>query len=168
MKKETKVVLAMYCCGKTTMAKSDSEYSILDFDSYLLDEVKNRDDLDEKTKKRIEKYNSLPVDSAYLQKIENCIGEYDIILLSTQDRIISYLRKKNIPYLLVYPEDTKECMQEWCRRNKERGTEWLWKDNCLFWHTMLHVFSEDKKASKHIVLKPNEYLSDKLSDIVSK
>ena len=57
-------------------------------------------------------------------------------------------------------------LEEWGRRNKERGTEWLWKDNKDSWDSLLKLFASDKSAIKHIVLKPNEYLSDKLSDIL--
>ena len=163
------VVVTYFCCGKTTLAKKEIECgkSIIDFDSFLIESIKDTDTLDSDSKKRIERFGSLPINSFYLSSLKEAIGKYDIILLSSKVQILEFLRKRKFPYVLVYPENTKECMEEWGRRNKERGTEWLWKDNQDSWDSLLKLFASDKSAIRHITLKQNEYLSDKLSELLS-
>ena len=163
------VVVTYFCCGKTTLTKKEIEggQSIIDFDSFLIESIKDTGNIDPEARKRIERFGSLPINNFYLSSLKDTIGKYDIILLSSKVQILEFLRKRKIPYVLVYPENTKECMEEWGRRNKERGTEWLWKDNKDSWDSLLKLFASDKSAIKHIVLKPNEFLSDKLSELLS-
>lgn len=163
------VVVTYFCCGKTTLAKKEIEggKSIIDFDSFLIESIKDTGNIDPEARKRIERFGSLPINNFYLSSLKDTIGKYDIILLSSKVQILEFLRKRKIPYVLVYPENTKECIEEWCRRNKERGTDWLWKDNKDSWDSLLKLFASDKSAVKHITLKQNEFLSDKLSELLS-
>ncbi len=163
------VVVTYFCCGKTTLAKKEIEggQSIIDFDSFLIESIRDTGNIDPEARKRIERFGSLPINNFYLSSLKDTIGKYDIILLSSKVQILEFLRKRKIPYVLVYPENTKECMEEWGRRNKERGTEWLWRDNKDGWNSLLKLLASDKSAIKHITLKQDEFLSDKLSELLS-
>ncbi len=162
--KETVVIVTYFCCGKSTLAGMKSPYSILDFDSFLIDQ--NKDTFTDSDKNRVAKYGSLPVDDHYLTTLLSSIGKYDVILLSSKLQILEFLKKKKVPYVLVYPENTKACIEEWERRNKERGTEWLWEENKDSFSSVIKCFLHDNNAIAHIALKSNEYLSMKLEEII--
>ena len=160
MEKKTVIVMALFCCGKSTLAKRDSEYSILDLDDHLNPRVKPRSDKEAKFPK------AAPLNRLFYKSLEDNLGKYDVILLPYKEPLVDYLRENKMKFALVYPENTEECRQEWKRRNVERGTEWLWRLYHNKWETMLVKMSESKAPSLHVRLKPNEYISDKLDEII--
>ena len=157
-KKNTIIVAALFCCGKTSLSKSNSKYSIIDLDEEI--EPKPKDG------KYTRKIGSLlNIDSLIMTKIKESIGYYDFIFIAVKHFLLSLLAKNNIPYILVFPENTRTCYKEWERRNIERNTEWLWNACKPQWNYILYKLNKDKNAKKKYVLKENEYLSDIIDKI---
>ena len=149
--KNTIVVAAMYCSGKTTLANDDSnKYSIVDLD---------------------DKWGKVKLDTARFLTINRTrdilrmLGKCDIILVHPSKILFKELEMNHIDYVLVYAEDTKECMDEWGRRNAERHSENFWRTAKHSWHRMLDDFKHNRSAKKHYVLKPDQHLSDIIDQI---
>lgn len=166
MEKETVIVVALFCCGKSTLSKMESKYSIMDLNDSFLTSIKEKKDIAVEDSNRIRRFNAPPMNKEYFTLLKESIGKYDVILLPSKIQVMSFLRRKHLPYVLVYPENTKECMEEWEHRNKERGSEWLWKGNKDNFESVITSLFKDKDAIAHVVLKPNEYLSTKLESIL--
>ena len=90
----------------------------------------------------------------------------DVLLVTAHDRAIDVLDKNKREYVLVYPEDTDECREEWYRRNKERKSIILGHRIKDLWKPILKKLKENDKAKAHYTLKSNEYLSDIIDHIV--
>ena len=91
----------------------------------------------------------------------------DVLLVTAHDRAIDVLDKNKCEYVLVYPEDTDECREEWYRRNKERKSIILGHRIKDLWKPILKKLKENDKAKAHYTLKTNEYLSDIIDRIIS-
>lgn len=149
--KKTIILIALFCCGKTTLAKTSSKYTILDLDEEI------------EPKTTIKKILSLR--SIYFDRIKESIGLYDFIFLPVKQIVFNILHQLKQPYILVYPENTSACKQEWERRNKQRNTEWLWEDNKPYWQFLITLFLRDHKALSKYTLSENQYLSDIIDKI---
>lgn len=149
---KTIVIAALFCCGKTYLA-NHTEYEVLDVE----EEIKYQNH-----------QNSMAFVKAYVNKIQQALGSKDIIFIAPRQGVMASLRKLNIPYVLVYPEKTKECMDEWEKRAKERGDkDHLWKKVKYIFGLHLASLKNDKIAKSKIELKPNQYLSDVIEDIIA-
>ena len=153
--KNTLVIATLFCCGKSYLCKhNNTKYSIVNVNE------------GSENKKDSEKIQSL-VNKDYISKIQDYIGSYDFILVSANNQTLAKLRKEKIPYVLVYPEQTRECYLEWEKRNTERGTDFLWKACKCHWNYLLKRLQKDPYAIKHYHLSENEYLSDIINHIYS-
>ena len=154
-RKNTIVIATMFCCGKTYLYKHNTtNYSIIDLDEEL------------ETKREKDKIQYL-MDKDYIPIIKNYLGVYDFILVSIKPYVLSGLVKENIPYVLVYPDKTRECYLEWEKRNKERGTDVIW-DACKYhWNYLLKRLQKNIHAKHHYHISEKEYLSDILEKIHS-
>jgi hypothetical protein len=150
-KKNTIVVSAMFCCGKTFLYHNNQTlYSIIDLD----------EELDPKSNRGKSNKVSHIMRKDYLSKIKECLGEYDFVFIAPRPNVLQELRSSKIPYVSVYPENTPECYKEWEKRNKDRNSEWLWNACKNYWSYLLNKMKIDAYAKKHYILKENEYLSD--------
>lgn len=150
-KKNTIVVSAMFCCGKTFLYHNNqTQYSIIDLD----------EELDSKSNRSKSNKVSHLMRKDYLSKIKECLGEYDFIFIAPRPNVLQELKSSKIPYVSVYPENTPECYKEWEKRNKDRNSEWLWNACKNYWSYLLNKMKIDEYAKKHYTLKENEYLSD--------
>ncbi len=91
----------------------------------------------------------------------------DVLLVTAHDRAIDVLNKNKYEYILVYPEDTDECREEWYRRSKEQKSIILGHRIKDLWKSILKKLKENDKAKAHYTLKPNEYLSDIINKIIN-
>ena len=142
---QTIIISALWCCGKTTLYKTSTRYSIIDLDEIL-----------EIPKKEYSPHKSIP----WLYYIKECIGKYDFVFLSIRREVLDTLQENHLPYILVFPENTEENKKEWERRNKERNTEWMWNINKYAWNSILENLKYDPHAIGKYELKSNQYLSD--------
>jgi hypothetical protein len=140
------IISAFFCCGKTTFANNHPEMKVID--------MEGEDWL--KTKKGV--FNPKWPNN-YIQAIKGNLNKYDVIFVSSNGSVRSALAKEKIPYVLVYPENTPECYNEWNKRCCSRGTPRLWE--CFIsthWQKVLHYFKQDPSAIRHYKLQANEYL----------
>jgi hypothetical protein len=83
-----------------------------------------------------------------------------IILIPSDWRVLHLLEKENIPYFLCYP--VKRAKKVYRERYIKRGNspEFL-KIFIGGWETFMEILREDTYG-KHIILRPNQHLSDVL------
>ena len=154
--KKTIIIAAFFCCGKTTLYKSNSKYTIIDLDEIL--EPKPLGD-------KITVTSIINKEPEYLQKIKEYYKHCDFILLSVKPFLLHLLIKNNLPYILVYPENTRECRLEWEKRNRDRNTMWIWNACKPAWGYMLNKLNKDYHALKKYTLSDTQYLSDIIDQI---
>ena len=94
----------------------------------------------------------------YMQHIKRHIGVADIILVSSHDVVRDALVKEGIPFTLVYPDKKmkKEFIQRYINRKSDPKFIELLDKNWDNWITEM----ENQTGCEHIVLQPNQYLSD--------
>ena len=156
-KKNTIIISAMFCCGKTYLYRNQTKYSIIDLD----------EELDPKPKGNESKKVRDIMKKDYISKIKECLGLYDFIFIAPRPHILQGLVYNHIPYISVCPKNTPECFKEWERRNMERCSMWLWNACKNHWHYLLKKMMTDKSAKAVYTLNENEYLSDIIDQIYS-
>ena len=111
--KNTVVISAFPCCGKTTATNSLKDfYDFSDSDSSIFSWV---------DKKKGLRHPDFP--SNYIEHIKSLIGQKDIIFVSTHKNVRQALEKANIPYCLVYPQNTLKNKAIWEERMKSRNND---------------------------------------------
>jgi hypothetical protein len=113
--KETVVVSAFPCCGKSYAYKNyQNYYSILDSDSsdfsWLKDENGNN------TKVRNPEFPG-----NYIEHIKDNLGKVDIIFVSSHLAVREAMQAANIRYCTVYPKF--DVLREWVSRMCHRGSD---------------------------------------------
>lgn len=162
--KNTIIISAFICCGKTYLYRKENKYSIIDLDEEITPWPKSFTESNSNNNSNNKKRRSFSsVD--FISCVKKCIGKYDFIFLPPRQPILQGLVSCNIPYILVYPENTLECYKEWERRNIERGTEWFWNAFKKQWSYFLNKMHTDCHAKAHYTLKETEYLSNILDQI---
>ena len=143
-------------CGRTTYAQN-SQYKVLDLDTnpYMWvfhdsTEVRNPD-----------------FPNNYIEAINDNANKYDIILVPSSITVRFALSTNNIPYYLVYPDNSQACYNEWKRRAELKGSHY--GVSFLFdslWKRSLVSCRDDKNAVLHIKLDHDSYLSSQLHIIL--
>lgn len=111
--KNTAVISAFPCCGKTTATNSLSDfYDFSDSDSSMFSWLDKEKGL---------RHPDFP--SNYIEHIKSLIGVKDVVFVSTHKTVRQALEKANIPYCLVYPQNTPENKTLWEKRMKERNND---------------------------------------------
>lgn len=94
----------------------------------------------------------------YIEHIKDAITKYDYIFVSSHQEVRTALEKKNIPFILVYPN--RSLLSNWIERYQKRDVNGFFIqvliDNWDKWHDEL----DKQKCYKRIILKEDEYLSD--------
>ena len=150
----TIIVSAMFCCGKTHFCRNQTKYSVID----LEDNFFGSGMCTHAQKEWI-------LRKSYCQKLRYCLGQYDFIFVAMYQSVLFYLANHDIPYVLVCPENTTECFEEWGRRNVARGTMALWESCQEHWSETIRLALSDPYAKKVYFLKKDEYLSDVIDRI---
>ena len=113
--KETIVISAFPASGKTTYKDWNCDREmILDSDSSQFSWEKDVDGINTTTR-------NPEFPSNYIKHIQENIGKFDIIFVSSHDAVRKALKEHNIPYVLVFPE--KNMKLEWECRMKARGDD---------------------------------------------
>lgn len=161
MSKNTKIISAYPCCGKSYIVENsdyifrgeDEKIIVLDSDSSIFSWI---------VEKRPDgkKYGNPDFPNNYIKHIKENIGKVDYIFVSSHSIVRNALAKENIEFTLVVPE--KKLLNDWMIRMYNRGNDDdfinLQIDN---WDTWLDEIENEKGTySKLIKLKKNEYLSD--------
>ena len=94
----------------------------------------------------------------YVEAIKQNMSKDKILLIPSDFRVLSLLRKDSIPYLLCYPE--REAKEEYHRRFIERGNSENFIDIFIGgWDNFIDSLEGDPYG-KHIVLDSDQFLSD--------
>ncbi len=147
------VVASIYCCGKTYLHNHPelSKYSIVEIESLI--DVKSDD-------KEFRK--------AYIEKLKDSIGKYDIILVTVHRFVIHYMKSNGIQFCYAYPKCNVSSCDEWSRRNKQRGYDaGLASVRQIWFADLINRLKQDNYALHHFILNKNQYLSDIIDEIVS-
>jgi hypothetical protein len=102
--------------------------------------------------------------SNYLTAVRQAMAESDIVLIATYPEIITTLVVEGVALIIVYPDSSQSVEYEQryrARGNHERIIEILIKN---FKSNVENLVALD--GCKHVVLKPGQYLSDVIGEIV--
>lgn len=112
--KDTKIISAFPCCGKTYCYENNTDLTILDSDSSGFSWVK-----DEQGNNTKERHPDFP--NNYVAHIKENIGKADIIFVSSHEQVRIAMTEADLSFLTVYPECNMK--DEWKRRMESRGNE---------------------------------------------
>lgn len=159
MNKNTKVISAYPCCGKTYAKEYAKELfqeydyipTFADSDSSKFSWIEHEDG----TKERNPDFPN-----NYIEHIRNNMGKVDYIFVSSHKVVREALAKNNIKFTIVVPE--KNLLTDWMIRMYDRGNTSEFIDTQINnWDKWLTEIDEEKNTySKIIKLKRHEYLSD--------
>lgn len=176
--KQTKIFSVFPACGKTWVAEHQDELGItvLDSDSSKFS-WKEEDielcgygimingELRPATRKTKVRNPDFPYN--YIQHIEENIGRYDYIFVSSHKEVRKALNESKIDFTIVYPD--KSCLNEWigrCYLRELNGSNGfpirVLVDN---WDNWIDQCKKEGKTHDKIVLGRTEYLSDRIFDI---
>lgn len=101
----------------------------------------------------------------YINCIKSYFGEYDIVFISTQQIVRETLKEENIPYIIVYPENTIDNKLKYIAKYQKRGNDQKFIDFIINnWDKFLgDIFIEDWPT--HYGLKGDETLFDVINNI---
>lgn len=161
----TKIFSVFPACGKTYLYEHQDEYGlkILDSDSsefsWTLQLMRDRKG---NPMKGVERVRNPDFPNNYIKHIEENIGKYDCIFVSSHKEVRDALDAAGIDFTIVYPE--YRCLEEWvgrCYMRQMKGKNGfsieVLINNWDRWITQCHAcgFKHDE-----FVLRPGEYLSD--------
>lgn len=96
--------------------------------------------------------------SNYIRHIKECMGVYDIVLVSSHEEVRKALQEANIDYTLVYPNIGLK--NEYIQRYKDRGNPESFINLIeANWDNWIEAMEEDP-ADTHLILSSGDYLSD--------
>lgn len=163
---KTMIISAFPGCGKTYIYENQSKYNykIMDSDS-----------------SKFEKHDGWEFE--YVEHIINNIGKYDFIFVAQYPNVLKLLSINNIPFIVVAPDNSKNLSikerqlikQQWFGRFLLRNNshiknleKWLKElnDNYELWTSYDHLTMY--KPSELVLLKEDEYLSDKIEELYLK
>ncbi|MCM1294339.1 MAG: hypothetical protein NC311_02145 [Muribaculaceae bacterium] len=100
----------------------------------------------------------------YIKHIQTHLETADIIFVSSHDNVRNALSKAQISHALVYPayEMKAEMLQRYMLRGSGQGFIELIRNN---WDAFINGMKQDACPNK-IELKPGQYLSDVLVDVI--
>lgn len=161
MNKNTKVISAYPCCGKTYAKQYVKElFRGMDYIPKIADSDSSKFSWIEKEDGTKERNPDFP--NNYIQHIKDNIGKVDYIFVSSHKIVREALSKNNIKFTMVVPE--KNLLTNWMINMYDRGNDDDFINTQIDnWDKWLNEIDEEKNTySKIIKLKAHEYLSDVL------
>lgn len=107
--KNTLVISAYTCCGKTYASEHMKNYDILDVDIRKFKTIKRLP-----IKQQIISADNPDFPNNFIQYIKENIGKVDVIFVDSDIRIRQWLDKAKIKFVTVYPWNN--CLSEWVGR----------------------------------------------------
>ena len=155
--KNTKIVSAFPCCGKTYYFENEKDLVVLDSDSSNFSWIK--DENGNNTKERNPEFPN-----NYIEHIKENIGKVDIIFVSSHKVVRDALSESGLNWNLVIPK--KECLSSWVGRAYMRGSsDGFIKVMIDNWDNWLDEIEKDRMNDLHVdmvcYLNHNEFVSDK-------
>ena len=126
-KKKTYVISAFPGCGKSWCFNNlQDKYKMLDSDSSNFSWAYGEEG------QNLGRNPDFPQN--YISHIKENLnsGEYDFIFVSSHEDVRNALEKENIPYFLVYPENTRHNKEIWKKRLVDRGSPNLLVETVMY------------------------------------
>lgn len=154
--KGTVIVAGFPGVGKTWCVNNIGKYKMLDSDSsefsWLYNEKKEKTDV-----------RNPDFPENYIHHILENLGKYDIIFVSSHDVVRRALENNSIPYVLVFPEDTKDNKLHYISGYMKRGsseafcsliydnwTNWIEEMKMETWPVQYILGSEDEPTKQNL------------------
>lgn len=148
IKKNTMVVSAFPCTGKSTFVNQCKDLRLLDSDSSSYSWI-NKDD---GTRERNPEFPK-----NYINRIKECIGDYDIIFVSSHETVRKALAEAGINYILIYPCNKIDMIIEYIDRATDRGSSPEFIKNMIHhYDEWIKSCDEDESAAYKIPLASKE------------
>lgn len=113
--KNTLIISAYTCCGKTYASEHMKNYDILDVDIHKFKTIKRLPNEEEIEKERqIISVDNPNFPNNFIQYIKENIGKVDVIFVDSDIRIRQWLNEAKIKFVTVYPWNS--CLSEWVGR----------------------------------------------------
>lgn len=164
----TKIFSVFPACGKTYLYEHQDEYGlkILDSDSSNFSWIEypliHKDHHNQYEKAQTIKLRNPDFPNNYIKHIEENIGKYDYIFVSSHKEVRDALDAAGIDFTIVYPE--YRCLEEWVGRCYMRQMEGkngfpieVLINNWVRWVTECY---ECRFRHDAIILRPGDHLSD--------
>lgn len=162
----TKIFSVFPACGKTYLYEHQDEYGlkILDSDSseFSWTYVSSGKDCKGNLIRGFEKVRNPDFPNNYIEHIEENIGKYDYIFVSSHKEVRDALDAAGIDFTIVYPD--YRCLEEWVGRCYMRQMEGkngfpieVLVNNWVRWVTECY---ECRFKHDTIILSPGDHLSD--------
>ena len=161
MNKNTKIISAYPCCGKSYIFDNveeifrdeEEKITVLDSDSSTFSWIREKRTDGNKTR-------NPDFPNNYIKHIKENIGKVDYIFVSSHTEVRKALAKENIKFTLVVPD--KKLLNDWLIRMYNRGNDDSFINTQINnWDKWLNEIDEEKGTySKLIKLNRNEFLAD--------
>lgn len=182
--KETLVISAYTCCGKTYASEHIKDYKILDINIYDFTKIKrhpNEKEIEEErkwwessshlmsTESHLNKFKNelIRVDNPdfpnnFIKYIKENIGKIDVIFVDSDIRIRRLFNDAKINFVTVYP--WSDCLQEWIGRMYLcNHSNYIIKNRINSWEHEVYP-TKEPLGDKLIRLSHGKYISEKLID----
>lgn len=107
--KNTLIISAYTCCGKTYASEHIKDYDILDVDICKFKTIKRLP-----IKQQIISADNPDFPNNFIQYIKENIGKVDVVFVDSDIRIRQWLNEAKIKFVTVYPWNS--CLPEWIGR----------------------------------------------------
>ena len=182
--KNTLVISAYTCCGKTYASEHMKDYDIFDFDIRkfkTINRLQNEEEIEEERKwwesslhlMSVEghlnqfKQQIISVDNPnfpnnFIQYIKENIGKVDVIFVDSDIRIRQWLNEAKIKFVTIYPGSS--CLQEWIGRMYLCDySDTIIRYRINGWNN--EVFKNKEPLGDHFIrLSHGKYIDEKLID----
>ena len=167
--KRVRIIAAHAGTGKSTLAKKFPErfvdFVCMPYKYHLPEQFDENDN--ESCKASPEHELNFDYPDNYYDAIISEFNKHNKTLIVPPDwRLLMLFNSKDIPYILCYPENTEEAKNVYRERYINRGNSEHFLEIFIDgWENFMEFFETDRFGHK-IVLKPQQYLTDVLDEIV--
>lgn len=179
--KNTLVICAYACCGKTYASEHMKDYDILDvnFCSFkTIRRLPNEEEIEKERKRWKSSSHLTPVEAHlkqfkqqiinldnpdfpnnYINYIKENIGKVDVIIVDSDIKVRQLLNEAKIKFVTVYPWSS--CLQEWIGRMYLCDySDFIIRNRINGWHHEMKY--KEPLGDKLIKLSHGEYINEKL------
>ena len=182
--KNTLIISAYTCCGKTYASEHIKNYDILDVNIYNFKTIKrlpNEEEIEKERKRwesslhlmsteghlnqfkqQIISVNNPDFPNNFIQYIKENIGKVDVIFVDSDIKIRQWLNEAKIKFVTVYPWSS--CLQEWIGRMYLCDySDTIIRYRINGWHN--EVLKNKEPLGDYLIrLSHGKYISEKLID----
>jgi len=156
--KEYRIIAAFSGVGKSALAKQYPD-KVIDFGCMKYKyEIDDEEELTESDKANHDYELIFGWEDNYVEAIKQNMSDDKILVIPSDYKVLKLLEDEGIPYILCYPQ--REAKDIYHKRYIERGNSEEFIDIFIGrWDRFMNTLEEDQYG-KHIILEPNQFLSD--------